>query len=135
MNLHTEFHLTLLMSSLVFLCQNIIRLPASFTSAVCQSNLQCESDGLKGPGCHDSSLRVHEHPCRTDCSTAQSAKELLSQPAPWTAAADQSCSTESPLLSQVILYTSCLYIHWILPGFDPTVCLFPVSLQLNCARY
>lgn len=91
------------MSSLVFLCQNVIRLPASFAPAVCQSSLQCKSDGLEGFGCHDSPLRVHEHPHQIDGSTARSTGAPRSQPAPRTAAADQSYSRKSSLLSQVRL--------------------------------
>lgn len=107
------------MSSLLFLCQNFVRLPASFTSAVCQSCLQCKSDGLKGFGCHDSPLRVHEHPPQTDGSTAQSAGALLSQPAPRTAPADQSCSGESSLHSQVRLKRAVYpFTHQTLSGFE-----------------
>lgn len=92
--------------SLVFFCQSFVRLPASFTPAVCQSHLQCESDGLQGFGCPDSPFRVHEHPHQTGGSTAQSRGALLSQPAPRTAAANQSYSRESTQHRQVRLKRS-----------------------------
>lgn len=83
--------------------QNFVWIPASFAAAVCQSYLQCKSDGLEGFGCHDPPLRVQEHPHQTHGSAGQSKGVLLSQPAPWTAAADQSYSRESSLDRQVRL--------------------------------
>lgn len=83
--------------------QNFVWLPASFAAAVCQSYLQCEGDGLEGFGCHDSPLRVQEHPHQTYSSAGQSKGVLLSQPAPWTAAADQSYSRKSSLHRKVWL--------------------------------
>lgn len=130
------------MSSLVCLCQNFVRLPASVAPAVCQPYLQCESDGLEGFGCHDSPLRVHEHPHQTDGSTARSTGALLSQPAPRTAAADQSYCRESALHSQVRLNRDgfikhlqafkmpCVFIHQKLSLKS----LFPVPPQLTCVR-
>lgn len=88
-------------SSLVCPCQNIIFLPAPSASTICQSNIQCKSDGIKGFGCHDRPLRVHEHPFQTDSSAAQFTGALLSQPPPRAASANQSCSRKSPLLPQV----------------------------------
>lgn len=101
-----------------FLRQNIVRLPAPFAPSVCQSDLQCQSGGLQGFGCHDTPVRVHEHPVQTDSSTARSSGALRAQPAPRTAAADQSSSRKSSRLSQVRLKRGvCLLIRAL--GFEP----------------
>lgn len=101
---YTEIICTVRWQKLNFLScpfQNIFFLPAPSAPTICQSNIQCKSDGIKGFGCHDSPLRVLEHPLHTDSSASQFTGALLSQPPPWAASADQSCSRKSPLLPQV----------------------------------